>query len=409
MPRRGGWKTILKYAAGILALLASVAVAWFLPGLYAGWQDAQTQERVVLSRRENIQFLDTASLDIAGRLQMFENMAHFSWDWDYNGAYMGLGTPTEEMVDRCRDEMEDWCEAGLFPGECLSGIAPDNLLAAATAIVYLDNAMLQAYCFRFHEVDGYAVTLVADADVGMIYYASVSGPAMLDVIAEDLGFESFGAMAEYEMELMADQGIDPDTLNLMVEADEYEDMYEVYSKISEDLEQNVRPADASRYDFAAVCGAQGMEPRRQFGNLALDVELSFETFTGHAHRQLISADYDTEERQNGQDIGIGFAVTYGAYEWGNLVSDFAATYGSWEGFPDNLADWHALVVAYAVGDPETLETLRYPGAAETEKALPDDEAYDMAEKEKAEEQAIIGDNGQEAAEEYGSAGMAFEG
>lgn len=366
MAKRGGWKTVLKYAAGILALSASVAAAWFLPGLYAGWQDARTEGRVMLSERENIQFLDTASLDIAGRLKMLEETTDLSWDWGVYGNYKGMKAPTEATIDRCRGVMEDWCEAGLFPNGCLAGITMENLTLSDTAVVYLDNAILQVFCFHFRETDGYAVTLVADTDMDMIYYASVSGPVMLDVIGEDLGFASFEAMAEYDLELLEEAGIAPITIEELRQNgsyESYEELQDIYAYIANRYDKEIRPADESRYDFAAVCGAQEMETSRQTGNLDLNADLIFESFTGHAYRSVIGAEYymDIESSR-----GLGFSVMYGSYDWRSFVSDFAANYGGIEEAPEDMESWYELGIAYAIGDPEIVELLRYPSGEKTQ-------------------------------------------
>ncbi len=345
MPGRGGWKTILKYAAGIFALSASVAVAWFLPGLYAGWQDARTEGHVVLSRRENIRFLDTASLDIAGRLQMLQETEEFSWEWGYT---MGMEKPLEEMVARCFDVMEDWCGAGLFPEGCLTGIVSENLYLADIATVRLADATLPVYCFRFYDVDGYAVTLITDANVDMSYYASVTGPSMLDVIAADLGFESFVALGAHELELLNEQGFTPQQI---LEGDANETIEDFYDYVAE----NVRPLDESRYDFAAVCGAQGAEVSRGPDQIGLDVELSFEAFTGHAYRLLAGTDYNMDPDRS----GIGFAVMYGTQRWKELAGDFSGMYGSWEEFADDAFELYGLVLNYMTGDTDVADELNY--------------------------------------------------
>ena len=354
MPGRGGWKTILKYAAGIFALSASVAVAWFLPGLYAGWQDARTEGHVVLSERENIRFLDTASLDIAGRLQMLQETEDFSWEWGYT---KGMEEPLEEMVARCFDAMEDWCGAGLFPEGCLAGIVSENLYLADIATVRLADATLPVYCFRFYDVEGYAVTLITDANVDMIYYASVTGPSMLDVIAADLGFESFVALGAHELELLNEQGFTPQQL---LEGDADETIEDFYAYVAE----NVRPLEESRYDFAAVCGAQGAVVSRAPDRLSLDAELSFEAFTGHAYRLLAGTDYNMDPDRS----GIGFAVMYGTQSWKELASDFSGMYGSWEEFADDASELYGLALNYMIGDTDVMDELNYPPAEAAQMA-----------------------------------------
>lgn len=384
MKRRGGWKTVLRYAAGILALAVSVAAAWFLPGLYAGWQDARTEGRVVLSKRDNIQFLDTASLDLAGRLKMFEEAENFSWEWSLNSDYGGLKSATEETIDRFRGVMGDWCEAGLFPEDCLAVITAENLMFSDTALVYLESAVLQVYGFHFREADGYAVTLLTDTDMDVIYYASVSGPSMLDVIAEDRGFASFEAMAQYNLRLLENQGIAPDDMEKLRESGAYEDLEDIYSYVIDMHEQEIRPAEESRYDFAAVCGAQGMEAERRYGNLEMDVRLTFESFTGHAYRTVVGVSYFADIWES---VGVGFAVMYGTDKWRDLVADFASTYGGNEVIMvngmDGIMEWYDMEIAYAVRDPEILGQLRYPpDVQETDEARdaaqksPGSEAYD---------------------------------
>ncbi len=367
MPKRGGWRTILKYAAGILALSASIAVAWFLPGLYAGWQDARTEGHVVLSRRENIQFIDTASLDIAGRLQMLEETKDFYWTW---GISLGMETPVEELIGRCHETMENWCEARLFPEGCLAGIVRDNLYLNDTVTVHLDNASLLMHCFRFYDVGGYAVTLVTDAEADMIYYASVTGPSMLDVVAEDLGYESFAAMGEYVLRMTEEMGIDPE---------KSEDASDFFSYLAE----TVRPEEESDYDFAAVCGAQGMKAERRMANLELDVELSFETFSGHAYRRLATTNYNMDPNK----VGVGFAVMYGALQWKDLAEDFLAIAGATEFVPDEALEFYEIGADYARGDPDVIDYLDYqmqPAGTDGSKVygaaqeLPRSEAYDEA-------------------------------
>lgn len=370
MAKRGGWKTVLKYAAGILALSVSVAAAWFLPGLYAGWQDRQTEGRVVLSRRENIQFLDTASLDIAGRLQMLQETKDFFWDW---GIALGMERSPEEMINRCYDVMEDWCAAGLFPEGALAGIVSENLYLSDIATVHLADTTLPVYCFRFFDVDGYAVTLVTDMDVGMIYYASVSGPSMLDAIAADLGYDSFAAMGEYGLKLMEEAGIDSKNFS-----DDY--LYEDASDFFLYMAETVRPAAGSDYDFAAVCGAQGMKTERKTANLELDAELSFETFTGHAYRCLVTTDYNMDPNK----VGIGFAVMYGTPRWRDLAEDFSTIAGATELVPDEALEFYSVGIGYAVGDPEVVNHLDYrmqpagSGAYSASQGLAGSEAYDAA-------------------------------
>ena len=232
------------------------------------------------------------------------------------------------------------------------------------------------HCFRFYDVGGYAVTLVTDAEADMIYYASVTGPSMLDVVAEDLGYESFAAMGEYVLRMTEEMGIDPE---------KSEDASDFFSYLAE----TVRPEEESDYDFASVCGAQGMKAERRMANLELDVELLFETFSGHAYRRLATTNYNMDPNK----VGIGFAVMYGAQQWKDLAEDFLAIAGATEFVPDEALEFYEIGADYARGDPDVTDYLDYQmqpaGAGASQgtdgskvygaaQELPGSEAYDEA-------------------------------
>lgn len=370
MSGRGGWKTVLKYTVGILALAVSVAAAWFLPGWYAGWQDARLEGQPVLSHRDSITFLDTDYLDSAGRLQILEQQAEvFQWERGFSYSVMSPVFDDSETVNRCHDIMRKWCDANLFPEECLACIDTDALLLQEPVSVYLENTILPVWLLHFYTVNGYSATIVLDWDVDLIYYAAVCGPGMLDVIASDLGYDSFGAFAEYELQVLGEKGIDPQTI---VEGYEDDTLLEFLVK---ECSQQVSPTDLSRYDFAAVCGAQEAEAHRsgEYYNLALNINLPFEHFVGHAFRTLAAMSYEKADSLN-----VGFAVMYGTWRWQQVVSEIASEYGCGEEqLTEDTADWYSAGILYLFGDSETHEAFGYP-PQETAESMQFDAENDEA-------------------------------
>lgn len=73
------WKTVLAYAAGITILAVCLILALFFPNWYGSWQDEQLIGKVTLESRENIEFLDGDSLDIAGRMKKLGEATSIEW------------------------------------------------------------------------------------------------------------------------------------------------------------------------------------------------------------------------------------------------------------------------------------------------------------------------------------------
>ena len=78
MKKKKSWKHILEYELGVLILVAVLLVAWFGPDLYAAWQDQSQNGKVVCSSRDEIRFLDTDSLDIAGRMVLLRDATYLT-------------------------------------------------------------------------------------------------------------------------------------------------------------------------------------------------------------------------------------------------------------------------------------------------------------------------------------------
>lgn len=99
--------------AGILTLAASVAFAIFFPQWYGKLQDKRTIGKVVLSERENIDFIDTEFLDIEGRMEILAKTESF-----YFGEENHETLDEAVILKRCQDQLNAWCNAGLLPKQC---------------------------------------------------------------------------------------------------------------------------------------------------------------------------------------------------------------------------------------------------------------------------------------------------
>ena len=120
MKKKKSWKHILEYELGVLILVAVLLVAWFGPDLYASWQDQSQNGKVVCSSRDEIRFLDTDSLDIAGRMVLLRDATYLNWyenDVYYDGSRMTQEEIEQLLIQRPRSLAEQWVEAGVMPAQ----------------------------------------------------------------------------------------------------------------------------------------------------------------------------------------------------------------------------------------------------------------------------------------------------
>lgn len=88
------------------------------PDLYASWQDQSQNGKVVCSSRDEIRFLDTDSLDIAGRMVLLRDATYLNWyenDVYYDGSRMTQEEIEQLLIQRPRSLAEQWVEAGVMP------------------------------------------------------------------------------------------------------------------------------------------------------------------------------------------------------------------------------------------------------------------------------------------------------
>lgn len=327
--RRSSWKTAAQYTLGILVLALSVAFAWFLPGWYSQWSDEQLAGRVTLENREELRFLDTDSLDLAGRMKMLSGTSqNISWlvddlpslnfypedDTRYPENEMFLsgvlsGQKIETILERFNRMLEQWREAGLLPLPERLELTWESFYAASAAELASVNIYLESE-EGFRTLPVYLVFMkyprllaLFDQERDVIYYMSLVGNTDIRVgngIANYLGYDSY-----LEMQNLYFSG-----------------------ELSED-----ELRDRSDSDFAAVCGALSAEIASNAAATAAgelsSVTLQYETFEAPAFRRFIA----TEE-------GCGLAVMFGTESWLDVVQDILTVNSEYEyEVRSELAEW----------------------------------------------------------------------
>lgn len=335
------WKTAAGYAAGFLILAVSVVAAVFGPDIYSDWQDERLVNQVTLSSRPPIQFLDANSLDIMGRLKMLDRAQYFNWsEADYYYYYNDEAMEIEEqkVYQHLESNVQTWCDLGLLPAECVkwlgNSIEEDDWRGAMLYSVYVDQKILPVWvvsCYSPEDTD--ELTLVVDLELDMIYYASVSGPLMMDYMANAMGC---GSVLELQEKLWSGEEI---------------------SGIDKAV---------GTMEFAGVCGAESAAIEGTDENwLGLDIELLFSDFSCTAHRVIIRT-----------ECGYGLAICYGTVAWFGMVDESMLQWG----FESRLASWDEWVTD--VINDYNLEDVYGKEMYKTE-------IYDAAEIEKRDAEAVI--------------------
>lgn len=283
MRKRSSWKKIFKYSAGIAALAVSLVFAWGFPEFYSSWQDEKLIGQVHLDTREQIQFLDTSTLDAVSRLKLLSKAKQFEVNGIIDNNVITYAE-VQETIQQCRSQLTSWCEHGLFPEEIQENITETELIALLSYSLILDQQSMILNFFQFgmetmqegEEASSFNdVTVVMDAETDQIYYASVKGTWGQRFAAQCLGADSWSELGE------------------MVTAGKF---------FSEE-------EDYSGYDLAGVCGAVSQKIFGTQGAVELTAELEFETFTGQAGRSMVS-----------DDSRYGIAWWFGTDQWPYLVA-----------------------------------------------------------------------------------------
>lgn len=316
----------MKYTVGLVALVAAVAVAVLAPEWYCRWQDGRKLGEVTLTSRESIQFLDTDSLDIAGRLKTLQEAGeNAECDWEQTGYFMGTDT-FETTANRCNSIINKWIDAGVLPEVCRDWLWDETrdgeLLSQyqflAPYVIYLNQLVLPVYILRFPADDywkdasnvtdegyeeafnmtddgygeytsdagrGHIMTVVMDAELDVIYYISAAGEDILDYMFRGIGYDS---------------------------AEEADESVAAGKPLSQSGDSNVSDAD-----FAGIYGANSAEVEGYQDHwLELDITLFFDNFQGQMFRRLISA-----------DSMEGYALMYASETWTDIVEGILGEFG----------------------------------------------------------------------------------
>lgn len=319
--RKRSWKHILEYELGVLVLILVLLIAWFGPDLYASWQDQAIGGQVVCSARDEIRFLDTDSLDIAGRMSLLRDAVHLEWqENDYPGSmYSTEEEVTDVLLERPRRLVVQWVENGVLPKELEEGIpksvadaeAHYNSTAGIFSVVVDQNVLnVVEVCFRRiseEEETTSIVVLIADADKDVLYYAALCNPSCWDWMAGQMeSFEGPGdASYAYWEKLYQAEGILPNRI-------------------------------VTSGDLAAVSGAAGYKAAEggrtisEEGGLYQDFTLQYDRFTGTARISLVCF----------PGYGYGMEAALGTPRWRDFYNETINYLGeSTNCYDGNVAEW----------------------------------------------------------------------
>ncbi len=290
MTERHRWKTALQYVLGMLALAACIALAIFIPGWYARWQDENLIDKVTLENRENIEFIDVHSLDLEGRLKILQEAEYVGIGEEYNTWTYGINE--QEIEEKIQELIQSWYEAGLLPGPPKEEDSKElhyYMMSFYLASIEAGNVRIPVYIGRFG-LPGFenVLTVVLDQEKEILYYASVSGTYAMDYLAGELGYENTDVLTKE-----------------CLTGDAWEK-----------LTATAKQTGTEEKDYASVCGAAGAKISRNGEVFEEDIELEFETFQGYAYRRLICSEY-----------GFGVAVMYGTEQWCDVLRNLSEWYG----------------------------------------------------------------------------------
>ena len=225
MGRKRPWKLILEYGLGVLILFLTILLAWFAPDWYNAWKDEGSLGKVTVNTREEIQFLNRDSLDMAGKMQLLAKKTGQEWEYSTYNVFN-----PESQLERCTKLLKLWAENGLLPsalGELslnYQGYSLDGIM------INLGEQSVNTGVFRFQillphyrgqgvtDYDEIILSVIMDLESDLLYYVSISGIGEIldDYFARITGYGS------------------------------YEEFLEAGEVFKEE--------DYSKYDFAAVCG-----------------------------------------------------------------------------------------------------------------------------------------------------------
>lgn len=319
MPNNKMWKTVFKYAAGVVGFVIVLIAGWFAPGWYNEWQDEKLFNQVTLGSRENIQFLDTESLDIAGRIRALGESVNFNWGMSYYIDEYDMSA--DEILKKIKSRLDVWEQSGLVPEIYVSVLKEGQAECYGDKyFIELDGGMLPVYFLRFWDEEHItSLTVVMDSEKELLYYTSLSGYRGSEYVVECLGYDS------------------------------------VYDAASSIINGKTAGKQRTEYDFAGVCGAKSADISEVEGQLDCNAVLKFENFNGYAGRRFIST-----------DVGYGVATMYGTERWMQFVEEVAMSMGCTE-YHCPIEEWAAMALGQDEENVSFEDIIKLP-AKEQEEA-----------------------------------------
>lgn len=340
MQNRPEWRTVIKYVIGMVGLAVSIALALFVPEWYAERQDEKIDGQITLAHRNQITFLDTASLDKAGRMQIYTEASSISsftelWTYEYQVSdwytedelffldqYFGIRP--DQLAPKYHKLLRTLSEAGLLSNECIQPMLTEEPVAIGAYAVNADEQVLTLVIAIFVKNDN-VIVVISDQDMEMIYYALALGTNVLDYMAQELGYGTLQKIAET-----------------------YPEQKPVYTP---DLEQ---------IDLTTLSGAESQKISASEDELKWDAVLTYPNFESRAGMEVVLAD------------GLyGLQIWFGKNLRDEFMQNSAEEYGMAEMYNIDTAAFLDAVAngtaeeAVAVMNGDTVEEI----AIETEKAF----------------------------------------
>lgn len=271
MQNRPEWRTVIRYVIGLVGLAVSIALALFVPEWYAERQDEKIDGQITLAHRNQITFLDTASLDKAGRMQIYteaSSVSNFTELWTYEYGISDwyteedlffleqyVGIRPDQLAPKYQQLLRSLSEAGLLSNDCVQPMFTEEPTAIGAYAVNADEQVL-TLAIAIFEKDENVIVLVSDQEIEMLYYVLAYGKNVMEYMAQELGY---------------------DTLQELAKA--YPEQKPVYA------------ADLEQIDLTAISGAESQKISAAQDELKWDAVLTYSNFESYAGREIVSTDW----------------------------------------------------------------------------------------------------------------------
>lgn len=331
MQNRPEWRTVIKYVSGLVGLAVAIALALFVPEWYAELQDEKIDGEITLAHRNQITFLDTASLDQAGKMQFYteaSSISGFTELWTYEDQVSDwyteeelffleqyFGIRPDQLTSKYHNLLRRLREAGLLSNNCVDPMLTEEPTAIGAYAVNADEQVLTFIIAIFVKNEN-AVILISDQDMEMIYYVSALGENVMEDMAQELGYGTLEEVAK-----------------------KYPEQKPVYAP------------DLEKLDLTAINGAEAQELSASQDELKWDAVLTYPNFESRAGCDVVFT-----------DEMYGLQIWFGR----NLREEFIRQNAEEYGIEMYDADTEAFLNAVALDAVEEALNIE---AVETEKAF----------------------------------------